>query len=72
MIIYTNIHDLMLENLEHTKYDHLIPQLSKITTSLMLKGKLDAWLSIKFIKGGLKLDISNNTSEMKISIIYVA
>lgn len=68
MIIYTIIHDLMIENLEHTKHQYLIQQLSKITTLLMLKGKSDAWLSVKFIRNTFKITITNGSNEITIYI----
>ena len=68
MIIYTTIHDSMIENLEHTKYQYLIQQLSKITTLLMLKGKSDAWLSIKFIRNKCKITITNGSNEIAIYV----
>lgn len=68
MIIYTTIHDLMIGNLEHTKYQYLIQQLSKITTLIMLKGKSDAWLSVKVIRNTLKITITNSSNEI---IIYI-
>jgi hypothetical protein len=58
----------MIENLENTKYQYLVPQLSKITTMLMLKGKSDAWLSIKFIRNTFKITITNGSNEIAIYV----